>query len=424
MRLLPHQVTGVDWLATHPRAGLYDDQGLGKTAQAIVAADRIGARRVLVACPAVVTRNWAREVGMWAPSRSVEVVADGRHRVGGSSYVILSHGLLLRDQLTAQLTGFDLVIIDESHFMRRPTAERTRVTLLGGTALCRRARACWALSGSPTPNHDPSELWSVLAGLAPDRLRHDGKLLSYHQWRRRFCVLQPTPYGDRVVGVQNAPELRQRLAGFALRRMKTDELDLPPIRHGFVALTEDDVDLSHVEAEIGPVDSLEDLQRSTEFMRWRRLCGEAKAPAAAELIASDLTGGDGKVVVFAHHTSVIDTIVERLEKFRPVKLVGSQSSEERATAVHRFQTDASVRVCVANIVAGGVGVTLTAASDVVFVEESFVPGDNAQACDRVYRIGQTKPVLVRHLYLDGSIDQLVTETLARKSAMAAGVAIA
>lgn len=417
VQLLPHQEAGVSWLMDRPRAALYDDQGLGKTAQAIVAADGIGARRVLVVCPAVVTRNWQREFGMWSPTRTVEVVGTGRHVIGAASVVVMSHAMLLREAIVEQLTGFDLVVLDEAHFFRRPTAARTRAFFLGGTAVCRRSRACWALSGSPTPNNDPSEMWSTLAGLAPERLRHDGRLLSYHDWRRRFCALQPTPYGDRVVGVQNRDELRQRLAGFGLRRMKSDTLNLPPVRHGFVALSEEDADLTRLEAEFGPVADLDALRRDSHFAEWRRLCGEAKADPAAELIAGDLDGGTSKVVVFAHHASVIDTVVEKLAAYNPVRIVGSQSSDERAESVRRFQNDASVRVCVANIVAGGVGVTLTAASDVVFVEESFVPGDNAQACDRVCRIGQTRPVLIRHLFLAGSVDEVVTTTLARKAGL-------
>lgn len=420
MQLYPHQVAGVQWLTERRRGALYDDQGLGKTAQAIVAADRVGARRVLVVCPAVVVRNWEREVREWSPERAVEVVQHGRHRVGGASVVVMSHAMLLRADLVEQLVGFDLVVLDEAHFFRRPTAARTRAFFLGANSVCRRAPRCWILSGSPMPNNDPAELWSALAGIAPERLRHEGKLLAYHDWRRRFCALQPTPYGDRVVGVLRRDELRTRLDGFALRRTKAEELSLPPIRYGTVALDADDVDLRALEAELGPVADLDALRGSTQFAVWRRLCGIAKAAPAADLIAGDLEGGTGKVVVFAHHAEVVDILAERLDAYNPVRIVGAQSADERAESVRRFQTDAAVRVCIANITAGGVGVTLTAASDVVFVEQSFVPGDNAQAADRVYRIGQTRPVLVRYLYLPDSVDEVVTQALARKAQLLTG----
>ena len=436
------QRAGVEWLCAHARGGLFDDQGLGKTPQAIVAAGRVGARRLLVVCPTVVAYNWQREMRTWAPERRVQVVTSGSAAITADT-VIVTHGLVLRKAIHDQLMEqcWDLIVVDEAHFFRNPTAKRTQKLFLGASALVRQAPRCWLLSGTPMPN-DPSELWAMLAGIAPERLRdEDNKLLSWKRFRDRFCVTVPDPYkGQKVVGMQNGDDLKMRLCGFALRRLKKNVLDLPPVRYGTVSLTKE----SAVSAEWGEIedtldeatrlpisyagqggvlqDELDDhvlaeIQRTKSFAEWRHACGLAKVDPSVEMIENDLNLGVPKIVVFAHHLDVIHRLCHGLSKFSPVCVTGISSAAKREEDVLRFQTDPQCRVFIGQLNAAGVGITLTAASDVVFVEMSFVPGDNAQATDRVVRIGQTKPVLVRYFTLANSIDEVTTRILARKSEM-------
>ena len=432
MILYPHQETGVQWLLSHPRAGLFDDQGLGKTAQVIVAADRLQVdhgvaqprHRMLVIAPSVVVYNWASEMHRWSPQRRVQVVTTGRTEIDSkATAVIVPHALLLKPAIVSQLRGFEVTVLDEAHFLRNPNAKRTRAFFLGADAVCRRSPHCWALTGTPMPNN-PTELWPMLAGLSPGRLRDEatGKLMTYARFRDRFCVTVPSGYGNglKVIGVQNAPDLRKRLQGFSLRRMKTDVLkSLPPIRFGTVVVDADDaagLDEQKYRGLSGEA-LLEELKRGEAFSTWRRLCGLAKVPAAAELLRNDLEGGMRKVVVFAHHIEVIARLSELLAEFGVVSITGTTPPRVRSVAVTMFQNDPTIRVCLAQIVAGGVGVTLTAASDVVFVEQSFVPGENAQAADRCHRIGQTEPVLARFLALVGSVDEVLVDILLRKTEM-------
>ena len=152
------------------------------------------------------------------------------------------------------------------------------------------------------------------------------------------------------------------------------------------------------------------------------MCGEAKAKAAAALLIDELsTDPARKVVVFAHHASVLDTVLAalRADEIGAVEITGRIGPADRQRAVDAFQRDASVRVACCNIVAGGVGITLTAAHDVVMIEQSYVPGENLQAADRCHRIGQRESVLVRVLVLSGSVDSHVAEALALKRAMLA-----
>lgn len=428
LRLMPHQEAAVTWLSRHPRSGLFDDPGLGKTASVIMAHENLRLHRMLVVCPSVVVENWKREVEQWT-GRSVQILRAGKDRPRiDAETVIMSHALLLNPGLCRELVGFDSVVLDEAHLLRNPNAKRTAAFYLGAGAVCRRPAYCWLLTGTPMANN-PVDVWTALAGVAPGRLRTDaGKLLTYGQFRDRFCITRPTGFGSKVqvIGVQNVDELRKRLAGFYLRRGK-DTLDLPPVRHTTVVVSLDEVPaefraLAAMEDRFAGIDDPDDLLAalqadSASFAEWRRLCGLAKIGPAADLIDGDLQGGVSKVVVAAHHLDVIEGLRARLSDYNPRTITGALSAVERQEAVDAFQNDPTVRVIVLQLQAGGVGITLHAASHVVMVESSFVPGDNQQVADRVHRIGQRSSVLVRHVALAGSVDTVVADVLARKSAM-------
>jgi len=446
LKLLPHQVSGVDWLSARGNAGLFDQMGLGKTITAIAAADAVGAERLLVVCPALVLHNWAREIEKWSPHRKIQVVTTGADRIDArAGAVVVSHGLLIRDPILRQLEdrAWDVNVVDEAHAFRNPKSQRTKA-LYGVPgredvdSLISRCARTWTLTGTPAPNN-PTEVWTMVAALAPERLQQNGRLMRWHEFRARYCKLAPSSYGDgwKVVGIQNAVELRARLKGFALRRLKSDHLDLPPLRWGHVTLDGADVDLKKALREAGiDLDEIisnafgeheqaadhearmNALRESHHFAAYRRIVGLLKAPAAAELLGAELTHeSTHKKVLFCHHLDVATELRSRLRKFGAVRITGAESPKQRQANVDAFQRDPRVRVAVCNIVAGGVGITLTAAHDVVLVEQSWIPGENLQAADRCHRIGQTRPVLARVLSLAKSSDEIIAEVLLRKTQM-------
>jgi SWI/SNF-related matrix-associated actin-dependent regulator 1 of chromatin subfamily A len=124
-----------------------------------------------------------------------------------------------------------------------------------------------------------------------------------------------------------------------------------------------------------------------------------------------------KVVVMAHHHDVVDILTEALAEYGVVSLTGRDNQADRQTSIDRFQDHPEVRVFVGSIQAAGIGITLTAASTVVFAELDWVPGNMSQAEDRCHRIGQTDSVLVQHVVLDGSIDARLAKTLVEKQAV-------
>ncbi|MHC4356630.1 MAG: C-terminal helicase domain-containing protein, partial [Planctomycetota bacterium] len=150
----------------------------------------------------------------------------------------------------------------------------------------------------------------------------------------------------------------------------------------------------------------------TEMSRLRHETAVAKIPHVVEHVENAI-GGSGKVVVFAHHKDVVNGLMDEFGD-RAVKLTGETPMAQRQEAVDRFQSDPTIQVFVGNIQAAGVGITLTAASHVVFAELDWVPGNITQAEDRCHRIGQTNSVLVQHLVFDESIDANMAHALTIK----------
>jgi SNF2 family DNA or RNA helicase len=159
---------------------------------------------------------------------------------------------------------------------------------------------------------------------------------------------------------------------------------------------------------------LESLESSKAFSTLRKLCGMAKVDPLADLLDIELQSGLERVVVMAHHSAVVDGLAERLAGHGVATITGSTPSARRQTIVSDFQAG-KIRVVVCNIVAGGTGITLTAASELVFAEMSFVPGENAQAADRIHRIGQANACRVRFAMLDGTLDEAIVGVLQRKT---------
>lgn len=432
LTLYPHQETGVPWLRPRKAAILADDPGLGKTITALVAAAG-WKEQVLVVVPTVALWNWKVEAETWYEGPSVQVVANGKTEIDLlADVVVVTHGLLLNPWIASQLAAmrWSHLIVDEAHKFKSVEAARTAVLY---QQLVPRAEKVWFLTGTPCPNN-MSEIYAPLRGLDPKRLVLGRKVLTYEDFVDRFFHWRETPYGIKVVGNRQdmLPELKERLDGFILRRLKKDVLpDLPSIRYETVHLRPVNMDkaIETFEGELSPrvLKALRELQdpadlftllKKEEQDRFRRLCGVAKTEPVAELLYEELdSGGTDKVVVFAHHTAVVNTIANALLEFGVRTITGATSGRQRTDYVREFQTDPSVRVIVANIEAGGVAITLTAASEVFFAEQSWVPGDNSQAADRCHRIGQTRRVRARFAALAGTIDEAITASLRTKTRM-------
>ena len=424
-QLYPHQISGVNFLSSRRRALLADEQGLGKTATAICAAKAVGARRVLVVCPTVVVANWMQEFRTWGSHSSVQRVTKGMDTKLVGDVVIIPHSLIAKPTLTNALrrTKWDVVIVDEAHAFRTPTAQRTRAMFGHGSipGLFYDVPHVWYLTGTPLMNN-PSDLWTLVRECNPLGiwLPTLDRPMNHREFLTTFCTTRPNPFAQGqliVTGVKNADRLKAILAEFTLRRMKQDHLDLPPKIWEQVAL----------ESAISPtapavdITDLDALRADATFAEYRRACGSLKASLAVEYLKQELES-EPKIVVAAWHRDALDILGLGLEEAKiPYRRIdGSTPTMDRGIAVHEFQ-HASPKVMLCQIQAAGVGITLTAARRVVFVEQSWLPGDNAQMADRCHRIGQTGVVVSTVLTLRGTADAEVGAALMRRTAMIAAL---
>lgn len=427
--LLPYQEVGAAFLASKARAGLFDVMGVGKSAQAVRALDLIDARRILIVCPAAVRQVWVGELEKFG-RRKLKVLKgrDIQHLSawlrGKVDVLILSYEVAAKWGRRIEGDIIDAVIIDEGHYLKSETAARTRAILGwdcdGKTGLCSWAACTWILTGTPNPN-DAADVWSIARFCGGTHLSRDTFIARYYRSRLKTYSSVNTPRPEK------RDELKAALASFSIRRTKADAgLQLPPIWLTTVTVDGDTAEVQELLKGYPGLEKaiLEALERgglsfldAQHIATLRRLVGEAKAPAFAELLIEELKDGMDQVVVFGIHRKAMDLIQEALSRanISTVRLDGKTPEKERGPMVEAFQAGRA-RVFLGNIKAAGTGLTLTAAADVIMFESDWSPAGNAQALMRIHRIGQTRKVQARFISLANSIDEVVSTTVARKTA--------
>lgn len=415
MPLYPYQALDASFLASRRAALLWGDPGVGKTATAVVAAVEVDAQTVLVLCPLTVVLHWQREFLTWAGIAAIVVTDAADIRPG--RVLILNPDKLHNTEIRTALARLvlDVLILDENQQFKNPAAKRTRY-VLGSAGLVHRARHIWLLSGTPCPQgpidlHTPiSVLWpEVLNGLSRDEF-----IAHYHVLDR---------FGG-VIGVRRMKDLQQRLAPHVQRR-RIEECGLPELTFTTLPLPQSvlhlqgialgDYDLDN-EAELEALIRDEAMHLST----LRAQLAAAKAPLIANAAGTELfNSADKKLVIFSWHLKSLDILEASLSAYTSVvRITGSVSLKARDEAVRQFQIkDSKTRILLAQGDAGGLGITLTAASECWFVDCPWTPSNLLQAAKRLHRIGQTKPVVARIYTVDGSIDDAVTRVILKKTRM-------
>lgn len=418
--LFAHQVEGVEFLL-RPRevlgAILADDMGLGKTRQAIVAAHEGNPDgEILIVCPASLKLNWAREIRLaLGPGQDVAIVQGPRFR--RARWTILNYDLLRRHHAVLMESPWRCMVLDEAHYIKNLTAQRTRLLLGGQTkaqgrvsGLVDQVERVYLLTGTPITNR-PLDLVPLLRAI-----RHplgDDKLA----FGLRYCNAHLTAWGWDMGGASNLEELHARLEDVLLRRHKDQVLELPPKLRTYMPVEVDLVAYRRVWTDYAA--KMKKRKRRmprrlllAEIAKLKQAAALAKIPAAISLVGSIVEQGE-KVVVFTGYQAVVDALVAHFGP-QAAKLTGEDDAQARQDAVDAFQNDDAVRVFVGNLQAAGVGVSLTAASQVVFVDYSFVPADHLQAEDRPCRIGQRNAVTVTYLSAQETLDEEIEQLLAQK----------
>jgi SNF2 family DNA or RNA helicase len=447
IELMRHQARFVEEVKHGHRTFLLaDEPGLGKTAQALLAASVSNSYPLLVVVPNVVKTNWAREVELWTPSRTATVVhGDGKDVDAFSDVVIVNYEVLDRHVGWLSRFGFKGMVVDEAHFIKNLKSERSKNVL----ALSRSIRAAqpralmMALTGTPLINDidDFRAIWQFLGWI------DDKKPLSPLMDKLEDTGLTPADFGF-------FPEARQAVIDMGIvRRKKVDvAADIPARRVADIPVElDDDLGRTIRAAEaaltarlmatynrvraLKPDAEVDDLIRvvahaeleeskgagngDNVFTMVRKI-GQAKAGLAADYTAQ-LARNVGKVVFFAKHIDVMDAAEAHFAKagLTSVSIRGDQSPKARQAAIDAFSNDPQVSVVVASLTAAGVGLNLQAASNVVLAELSWTSAEQTQAIDRVHRIGQALPVTAWRIIAAHTIDARIAELIDSKAGLAA-----
>jgi superfamily II DNA or RNA helicase len=415
--LKPFQRGGVAYALHARRTFLADEQGLGKTVQALAALEADDAYPAVIVCPASLKLNWRREIEHWLPHRSLRVVNGTGVAQMDAEITVLNYEIVHAHRVRLQLRRPKALVLDESHYVKNPRAKRTQAVRRLAEALPEGALRL-ALTGTPVMNH-PDELIAQLRILG--RLQEFG---SGARFARRF----------QGAGAEERIHWHLRRSCF-VRRLKSEVLPQLPAKTQVVLpvaldnqreykLAQDDViawlreqplDLSEVEAKVAAALRAE---RLAQLNALKRLAARGKASAALAWI-EDFLASDEPLVVFAGHREVQDLLVERFPD--ALHLLGRDSIQQREAAVDAFQDPGGPQLIVCATRVAGQGITLTRASNVAFLDLEWTPAMHDQAEDRCHRIGQHDAVTAWYLLAADTIDETMIELISRKRGIVGAV---
>ena len=414
--LYPFQIEGVSFIErNNGRALIADEMGLGKTVQALAWLEAHPKKRpVIIVVPASLKLNWAKEALMWMTKPNLEILTGTTPWKVTGDIIIINYDVLPAWVEALKRKHPQVLITDECHYYKSNKAIRTKAIKKLGKDIPH----VIALSGTPIVNK-PIEAYNAL------RLINPVLFSSSRYYIDRFCAPKWNGFGWDYGGATNTQELHELLTSTVMiRRLKRDVLpQLPPKARSFVPVQ------LHNRAEYR--DAEEDFigfLRETKGAEAARKASNAEALAKIEALKqlsvqgklaesidwiSDFLDNGEKLVVFAVHRFVIDALMEKFGKIA-VKIDGSVSLTERNKAVEAFQGNDKIRLFVGNIKAAGVGLTLTASSNVAFLELPWTPGDLSQAEDRCHRIGQKDSVNIYFLLAPDTIEERLAHILDSK----------
>ena len=429
---------------------LADEMGLGKTVQCISAMNELNTSiphpTILIICPKSVMGVWEDELQRWLLNTDLSIrVATTKEFVlpTKGSITIINYDICHKLQTKLQSVYYDILICDEAHYMKSRTTKRTLAVVGDGKRKKGiQANYLWLLTGTPILNR-PVELFPLLQAMNPLEAG------SFNKYAEKYC--EPKAIGHSYAmdysGASNLQELSKQLQPRLIRRYKADVLtQLPPKFRSCLCLTGSEVvkkqeqKMLHELMKNDGFKGSENLENfgaeATSLMSYlstktnldlddpnnrnrilgilatvRKETALNKLAPAVELLENVILSQ--KVVVFCHHRELISRLLETFGN-QAVSIVGGMDRESRADAVQRFQQDDQVRIFIGSIHAAGIGITLTAASHVVFLELDWSPAVMSQAEDRCHRVGQTDSVQVQYYVFKDTIDEWIARSLLSK----------
>jgi len=420
---LVHQKESIQKLVENKKFILADDMGLGKTTSTIIAALETGAKKILIICPATLKINWKREIENYS-DRSI-FISEGKSFSTEHDFVIINYDIIKnfhdtkkKDESQVIAANFDLVVVDEAHYIKNPTAQRTKLI----NDIAKNVDRLWLLTGTPMTSR-PIDYFNLLS------LVDSPVSKNWMAYAIRYCAGYQFNAGGRkiwnVTGASNLEELRDRTSSLTLRRLKENVLDLPdkiitPVYLRLKSKMYEEIMGEYYDwYDKNPEESKSLTVQFTKLTKIRQVIADEKISQTIELAENIIEQGK-KVIIFCNFTDSLNKICEHFGK-SAVKVDGSMSKPQRQHSVDNFQENEKIKVFVGNIKAAGVGITLTAAEAVIMNDLSFLPSDHSQAEDRAYRYGQKNNVLVYYPIFENTIEGIIYDILNNKKQVIATV---
>lgn len=416
MELFEYQKQGIDFLVNNRGGMLLDEQGLGKTIQALEAVKNTKARVLVIVCPAIMQGTWLHHVTNLIPKEITTYIHSYEW------YVKLTNLKPLLKEIKDKEIG---VIVDEAHYIKTPTSKRTKTVqyLLSLENIVFKV----LLTGTPI-TRDVDDLFTQLKVFYPNFCR------SIFEYRRRYMNCIHSYFGDTFKGFKNdsaKAEIINYLKHCSLRRTKRSAgLELPSITRTpvFVDINKKVAkeSLSILDYATKVINGSDDYnmyktdlaEEASHIASVRKALGVAKVPQVLQYVEHLLQSGTQKLIVFGVHIDVVNLIYEALkEKYKDIKthrIIGATTNTQREKIINEFQNEDTPQIIVANMIASGVGVTLTKAHTVVFAELDFTPSNIMQAEARVHRITQEHIVNSIFMIANDSLDAKILGILREK----------
>jgi len=393
-----HQLEAAKFLLEKKKSILADEMGVGKTLSAIIAAYNVEGKKLII-CPSSLKLNWKKEI-LFVDNTAKIGIINGKTiaDLTGSDWYIINYDILSKHMESILQSNFRCVIMDEAHYIKslnnsgKATAERAKTSM----RIAEKAEYVFLLTGTPITNKT-KDIFNLL------KIINHPLAKNWMNFAIRYCMAYRDNYGWSMDGSSNISELHEKLTPVMMRRLKNDILDLPEKIRQFIPL---EINLSVYNREFDKYMAQKNLSNNNaeqlvKLNGLRKILAEQKIKYTIEQIEI-LREQEKQVVVFTCYTEVVNQILSHFKNVNIGSITGSADAKERQQAVDNFQ-NGNTKIIVCNIIAGGVGITLTAADTVLFNDFDWTPANHLQAEDRIHRIGQDKKCNIIYMYAENTI---------------------
>ena len=424
----PFQLKGIEFMLKAGSGIISDEMGLGKTIQAIVWSECLLSQKTLVVCPASLKWNWKKEIEKWTNKKgsflgdgfetpyqitNYEALIDRAETIGVDDRGRKEKGSKPSVYMPFVLNQkWDCIILDEAHKMKSQKANQTKAV--------QRIRSLFKhhclLTGTPLINR-PIELFPLLNYVAPNKWNN------FFKFAKEYAGAHQGRWGWDFSGATNQDKLREEIKPYMIRRKKEEVLpNLPEKTVQVIEVGLNGVEREYRRAEEALIAWIAErygderamrasrAEQLTRFNYLKQICSNAKIDMVLELVKN---ANGNKLVIFSQYKEPLRKLKEELKE-KAVLYTGDESTEDRNRAVEAFQSNPDIQVFLGSIKAGGLGITLTAASTTLMMDLPWTPADMEQAEARIHRIGQKNAVLACRLICRDTIEESILTLLGKK----------